>query len=100
MTVLTSGDTLGTMTRAPHAVSCRNRQLYGLQRAVAGVGGQRTDTIALLEALKAAADRTAAARAPAGANGAADEEQLLLDSQVSREEPHEASLARSTMCPF
>ena len=47
------------------------------------MGEQRTETIALLEALKRSADSAAAERPLGAANGAAaDSEQLLLDSQV------------------
>ena len=57
-------------------------------RRHAGSGGQRAGTLALLEALRQAADRTAAAQRPGSAGGPAanaaadDEEQLLLDSQA------------------
>ena len=53
----------------------------------AGSGGQRAGTLALLEALRLAAEgASAATRRPSGPIGAAadaeDEEQLLLDSQA------------------
>ena len=54
----------------------------------AGSGGQRAGTLALLEALRQAMDRTAAAQrtsSPGGTTAGAaadDEEQLLLDSQA------------------
>ena len=55
-----------------------------------GMGEQRTETIALLEALKGiglkrSADSAAAERQSEAVNGSpADSEQLLLDSQVPR----------------